>query len=200
MLTVLGGLAEFERELILARTSDGREPCEGQGCAFWPAAVLIRTSGKRRSGNPGGRPRVVGARQYTIEAISTLAAIMRDPKAPAAARVVFVGFWAARVPSVQRFQSKAPGDLCVDGKDGPRSRLDVQVDVVSVQMQLGRFIRSKYEFEHVALRDSNLLLSLVRQLAVLDGDRNADRLDRVCRDAGRAERQQFGGTDRSAGR
>ena len=26
MLTVLGGLAEFERELILARTSDGRSP------------------------------------------------------------------------------------------------------------------------------------------------------------------------------
>ena len=28
------------------------------------------------------------ARQYTIEAISTLAAIMRDPKAPAAARAL----------------------------------------------------------------------------------------------------------------
>ena len=48
---------------------------------------------KGQSGNPGGRPKVVGAvqevaRQYTIEAISTLAAIMRDPKAPAAARAL----------------------------------------------------------------------------------------------------------------
>ena len=29
MLTVLGGLAEFERELIRARTSEGRDPCHG---------------------------------------------------------------------------------------------------------------------------------------------------------------------------
>jgi Family of unknown function (DUF5681) len=46
---------------------------------------------KGQSGNPGGRPKIVGevqevARQYTVEAISTLAAIMRDTKAPAAAR------------------------------------------------------------------------------------------------------------------
>jgi hypothetical protein len=38
MLTILGGLAEFERELILARTGDRPCPCEGQGRAFWPAA------------------------------------------------------------------------------------------------------------------------------------------------------------------
>jgi DNA invertase Pin-like site-specific DNA recombinase len=29
MLTVLGGLAEFERELIKARTGEGRAPGEG---------------------------------------------------------------------------------------------------------------------------------------------------------------------------
>ena len=29
MLTILGGLAEFERELIIARTDDGRTACEG---------------------------------------------------------------------------------------------------------------------------------------------------------------------------
>jgi hypothetical protein len=45
-----------------------------------------------KSGNPGGRPRIIGdvqevARQYTVEAISTLAAIMRNTKAPPAARV-----------------------------------------------------------------------------------------------------------------
>jgi hypothetical protein len=44
-----------------------------------------------RSGNPGGRPKESAhvrelARQHTAEAISTLAAIMRDPEEPAAAR------------------------------------------------------------------------------------------------------------------
>ena len=31
MLTVLGGLAEFERELILARTAEGRERAKARG-------------------------------------------------------------------------------------------------------------------------------------------------------------------------
>jgi DNA invertase Pin-like site-specific DNA recombinase len=34
MLTVLGGLAEFERHLILARTSDGRERARARGVKF----------------------------------------------------------------------------------------------------------------------------------------------------------------------
>jgi DNA invertase Pin-like site-specific DNA recombinase len=34
MLTVLGGLAEFERELILARTSDGRARAKAKGVRF----------------------------------------------------------------------------------------------------------------------------------------------------------------------
>lgn len=46
---------------------------------------------KGQSGNPGGRPKVVGevrelAQAYTTEAIETLVAIMRDAAAPAAAR------------------------------------------------------------------------------------------------------------------
>jgi len=46
---------------------------------------------KGQSGNPGGRPKIIGevqevARRYTVEAIETLAAIMRDIKAPPAAR------------------------------------------------------------------------------------------------------------------
>jgi hypothetical protein len=45
-----------------------------------------------KSGNPGGRPKEVGrvkelARVHTDEALTTLAAIMRDEKSPAAARV-----------------------------------------------------------------------------------------------------------------
>jgi hypothetical protein len=47
---------------------------------------------KGRSGNPGGRPAVPpelreAARARTLEALETLTTIMRDDKAPAAARV-----------------------------------------------------------------------------------------------------------------
>jgi len=47
---------------------------------------------KGQSGNPGGRPKVVGvireqAREHTAEALQTLARIMKDEKAPHAARV-----------------------------------------------------------------------------------------------------------------
>lgn len=51
---------------------------------------------KGESGNPGGRAKVKLAdgrtltdlaREHTVEAVETLAAIMRDAKAPAAARV-----------------------------------------------------------------------------------------------------------------
>ena len=46
---------------------------------------------KGKSGNPGGRPKVVGevqtlARQHSTEAIQTLREIMRDKNAPPAAR------------------------------------------------------------------------------------------------------------------
>jgi DNA invertase Pin-like site-specific DNA recombinase len=34
MLTVLGGLAEFERSLILARTSEGRKRAQARGVKF----------------------------------------------------------------------------------------------------------------------------------------------------------------------
>jgi DNA invertase Pin-like site-specific DNA recombinase len=40
MLTVLGGLAEFERELIRARTSDGRVRAKARGVRFGRPAAL----------------------------------------------------------------------------------------------------------------------------------------------------------------
>ena len=40
MLTVLGGLAEFERELIHARTSDGRARAKARGVRFGRPATL----------------------------------------------------------------------------------------------------------------------------------------------------------------
>ena len=55
-------------------------------------AIRGRPFQKGTSGNPGGRPRVLGdvqelARERSPEAINTLAAIMDDKKAPPAARV-----------------------------------------------------------------------------------------------------------------
>ena len=42
MLTVLGGLAEFERELILARTGEGRARAKARGVKFGPKPKLTR--------------------------------------------------------------------------------------------------------------------------------------------------------------
>jgi DNA invertase Pin-like site-specific DNA recombinase len=40
MLTILGGLAEFERELIKARTSEGRKAAKAKGIKFGPKFKL----------------------------------------------------------------------------------------------------------------------------------------------------------------
>ena len=47
MLTILGGLAEFERELILARTGDGRARAKAKGVRFGRPRKLSHTSGRR---------------------------------------------------------------------------------------------------------------------------------------------------------
>jgi DNA invertase Pin-like site-specific DNA recombinase len=47
MLTVLGGLAEFERELILTRTSDGRTRGKARGVKFGRPPRSQRTSVRR---------------------------------------------------------------------------------------------------------------------------------------------------------
>jgi DNA invertase Pin-like site-specific DNA recombinase len=38
MLTILGGLAEFERELIRSRTTEGRERAQARGVVMWAAS------------------------------------------------------------------------------------------------------------------------------------------------------------------
>ena len=48
MLTVLGGSAEFERSLIVARTSDGRTRAKDRGVRFGRPRKL--TSGRKLSG------------------------------------------------------------------------------------------------------------------------------------------------------
>ena len=61
MLTVLGGLAEFERELIRARTGEGRERAKAQGVKMGPKFKLTahqqREAIKRRDtkGEPVAR-------------------------------------------------------------------------------------------------------------------------------------------------
>jgi DNA invertase Pin-like site-specific DNA recombinase len=50
MLTVLGGLAEYERHLILARTSEGRARAQARGVRFRASATRgTSTKGSRRS-------------------------------------------------------------------------------------------------------------------------------------------------------
>jgi DNA invertase Pin-like site-specific DNA recombinase len=49
MLTVLGGLAEFERELIRAPTDEGRKRAQARGVRFGRKLKLPRISGKRQS-------------------------------------------------------------------------------------------------------------------------------------------------------
>ena len=49
ILTVLGGLAEFERELIRARTGEGRARARRAGRAWADPSNSLRTSGARQS-------------------------------------------------------------------------------------------------------------------------------------------------------
>ena len=51
MLTVLGGLAEFERELIRARTGEGRKRAQARGALASRARQLLAT-GRLRAGRP----------------------------------------------------------------------------------------------------------------------------------------------------
>jgi DNA invertase Pin-like site-specific DNA recombinase len=58
MLTVLGGLAEFERELIRARTDDGRKRAKAPWRDIWPSAEADRATTK--GSHPATRGGAVG--------------------------------------------------------------------------------------------------------------------------------------------
>ena len=67
MLTVLAGLAEFERELIRARTGEGRERAKARGVRMGRKPKL--TAHQRRealSRREGGEPLVEIARSYAV--------------------------------------------------------------------------------------------------------------------------------------
>jgi DNA invertase Pin-like site-specific DNA recombinase len=80
MLTVLGGLAEFERELILARTSDGRARAKAKGVKFGRPPSL--TAHQRREAIQrlvNGEAQADIARSYAVSqsTISRLAPTIR---------------------------------------------------------------------------------------------------------------------------
>jgi DNA invertase Pin-like site-specific DNA recombinase len=65
MLTVLGGLAEFERELIRARTSEGRERAKARGV----------TMGRRPKLTDHQRKEAIKRRERGTETVAEIAAL-----------------------------------------------------------------------------------------------------------------------------
>src|SRR5215813_1473460 len=77
MLTVLGGLAEFERELIIARTGEGRTRAKAQGVRFGRPAALTphqRREAMQRLANGEAQADVARSFNVSQATISRLAA------------------------------------------------------------------------------------------------------------------------------
>jgi DNA invertase Pin-like site-specific DNA recombinase len=67
MLTVLGGLAEFERSLILARTSEGRTRAKARGVKFGRKPTLTpHQQTEARARRAAGEALVEIARTYNV--------------------------------------------------------------------------------------------------------------------------------------
>jgi DNA invertase Pin-like site-specific DNA recombinase len=68
MITVLGGLAEFERELIRARTTEGRERAKAKGVVMGRKPKLVHRQRARKplQGARPARPLVDIARSYNV--------------------------------------------------------------------------------------------------------------------------------------
>ena len=78
MLTVLGGLAEFERELIRARTGEGRKRAKEQGVKFGrPAALTANQRQEAIQKLASGEAQADVARTFSVSqaTISRLAAV-----------------------------------------------------------------------------------------------------------------------------
>src|SRR5437588_6039861 len=69
MLTVLGGLAEFERELIRARTGDGRARAKARGVKFGrPRKLTPHQRQEARQRLEQGETQAAIARTYNVDA------------------------------------------------------------------------------------------------------------------------------------
>jgi DNA invertase Pin-like site-specific DNA recombinase len=67
MLTVLGGLAEFERELIRQRTGEGRKRAMAQGVAFGrPSKLTPHQAREARRRREAGETLKAIARSYNV--------------------------------------------------------------------------------------------------------------------------------------
>jgi hypothetical protein len=92
MLTVLGGLAEFERELIRARTSEGRERAKARGQSLGRPFKLTRTSGARRFAA------AIGAKRSATSLAATTSTPARFHGSPLEATLVCAGSLNSIVP------------------------------------------------------------------------------------------------------
>ena len=85
MLTVLGGLAEFERELILARTSDGRARAKTKGVKFGrPPSLTAHQRNEAIERLARGEAQADIARSYAVSQ-STISRLAPAPFAVGAA-------------------------------------------------------------------------------------------------------------------
>jgi DNA invertase Pin-like site-specific DNA recombinase len=67
MLTVLGGLAEFERELIRARTGEGRNRAKAAGIKFGrPPALTRHQHAEARERRDNGETLMSIARSFAV--------------------------------------------------------------------------------------------------------------------------------------
>jgi hypothetical protein len=88
---------------------------------------------KGKSGNPGGRPKLVGevqalAREYTKQAIETLRDIMRDKNAPPAAR----GYAANSI--LDRGYGRPSQTISSTGRDKPPDQMtDAELLAIAAQ-------------------------------------------------------------------
>jgi DNA invertase Pin-like site-specific DNA recombinase len=79
MLTVLGGLAEFERELIKVRTSEGRRRAQARGVKFGPKFKLTAI---QRSCVARQRAMGESVRQLALVLAVSKATVARIPASP----------------------------------------------------------------------------------------------------------------------
>jgi Family of unknown function (DUF5681) len=94
---------------------------------------------KGQSGNPGGRPKVIGvvqdlARAHTPEAINTLAEIINDDKAPSAQRISAATALLDRGwgKPVQAVEANVGNKLEVIIKDATASALGTRTEAIDV--------------------------------------------------------------------
>lgn len=67
MVTILAGLAEFERELILARTSDGRVRAKAKGVRFGrPASLTSEQQAQARQRLSSGEKQIAIAKSLSV--------------------------------------------------------------------------------------------------------------------------------------